>query len=377
MRFLITLILLSCVSLVMAQSVNSDSKLDDEERRRLENQFKALKNFYINEQGLVVYQTQGSDAKPIERLSRNAIASDTLTVVVDEFTDDFNYSLNASEDINAERYESVQVKSSDSNEYNSYSAPVNASSGVVSISKRPTNPVFTNKAVGQTVAEDIVVSSGVLSAQAIPDESPITTNRIIAIPPATTTTSTQPDPVVSKTVIVDDSSTYNEEEIYEEEDFVEDEILPVISNRKSVFEKDPSRFRTLEEAAMAAQDLLDKLKTEQSRSSSSGSLSSRLSKGAGNSSLKKDQFSLNNSVAAEGQRNRPIISERTIESARRFEEASAVSTVEPNPTYFINGVQVDREVVDRLKRSDILSREVRNRNTQSGNPAGEVWIQLK
>jgi len=370
MRFLITLILLSCMSLVMAQSNNSDSKSEEDERRRLENQFKALKNFYINEQGLVVYQAQSDDAKPIERLNENTTGGDTLTILVDNFSDDYNYSLSAAEPINTGT-ESGRVETSGSNEYTSYPVSGNTSADVVSISKRPVNPVFTHNEAESPKTEE-VVSSRVFSAQAIPDESPITPNRIVAIPPAAKIV-TEPTPV-SNTDIVDNSLIYDEGEL--EEEVVEDEI-PIITTRKSVFEKDPSRYKTLEEAAMAAQDLLDKLKSEQSRTSSSGSLSSRLSRGAGSSSLKKDQSSFSNSFGSGNQNNRPMISEKTIEAEKKFEEASTPYTVEPIPTYYINGIQVDKGVVDKLRKTDILSREVRSRNTESGNPAGEVWIQLK
>ncbi|MDL2215379.1 hypothetical protein LJC00_04240, partial [Dysgonomonas sp. OttesenSCG-928-M03] len=65
MRFSITLILLACASLAFAQS----TKINEEEKARLENQFKVLKTFYINDDGLVVYRTQDNDADtntPIE-----------------------------------------------------------------------------------------------------------------------------------------------------------------------------------------------------------------------------------------------------------------------------------------------------------------------
>lgn len=44
------------------------------------------------------------------------------------------------------------------------------------------------------------------------------------------------------------------------------------------------------------------------------------------------------------------------------------------PTYYINGVEVDRSFVNQLYPQEVIKREMRVNNTASGNPYGEVWI---
>lgn len=394
MRFSFTLILLlSFVSLVIGQNKTSESQSEEEDRRRLENQFKALKNFYINDQGLVVYQTQSSDAHVVEDYNEYAASNpvDTLVVFVDEFSTTDTppvYDLSASGNTFSE------PEITNSQEYNSpefiSSTPANTDNSTtvnpVSINKRPVNPVFFGNARTETANVESVGTPSErpteARTEAIVEETRTTVARPVSRPIITgsSATSTPPASALSKASKAEQNyakETIKENKAAEEKVLVEEKkTTPASPSKKSVFAKDPTKYKTLEEAAMAAQELLDKLKTEDSGTSKPGSLSSRLSKGAGNSSLRKEQSSVNNSFAS-GRGNRPMISEKTVEAEKQYEEASTPYTVEPVPTYYINGVEVDKSVVDKLRKADILSREVRSRNTQSGNPAGEVWIQLK
>lgn len=380
MRLSITLILLSCMSLAMAQSNTSDSKLEEEERKRLENQFKALKNFYINDQGLVVYQTQGNDARIVEE-TETANSNDTLTIYVDDFSNEQAVSpIRLSESVNSEN-PSATIQNQNTESYTPNYSTVNSSANVISINKKPIDPVLmNNRRMAEIQEPEAKEVSPVFTAEtAKPDDIPVNTSRIIAIPPDTKTTN-KPASIVDPAEIITGTGVFvetarNEEEETAEADADENIITPAKSSKKSIFEKEPSKYESMEAAAWATQDLLDKLKSEQSSPSSSGSLSSRLAKGAGNSSLRKSQ----SSIGGFGSRNlnRPMISEKTIEDEKKFEEAATPYTVEPVPTYYINGVEVEKSVVDKLRKGDILSRQVKSRNTQSGNPAGEVWIELK
>ncbi|HCO67706.1 MAG TPA: hypothetical protein DIT04_08140, partial [Dysgonomonas sp.] len=124
------------MSLAMAQSNTSDSKLKEEERKRLENQFKALKNFYINDQGLVVYQTQGNDARIVEE-TETANSNDTLTIYVDDFSNEQAVSpIRLSESVNSEN-PSATIQNQNTESYTPNYSTVNSSANVISINKKP------------------------------------------------------------------------------------------------------------------------------------------------------------------------------------------------------------------------------------------------
>jgi len=44
------------------------------------------------------------------------------------------------------------------------------------------------------------------------------------------------------------------------------------------------------------------------------------------------------------------------------------------PTYYINGVEVDNSIANKLYPGEILKRDIRTKDTASGNPNGEVWM---
>ncbi|NDV68853.1 hypothetical protein [Dysgonomonas sp. 25] len=46
------------------------------------------------------------------------------------------------------------------------------------------------------------------------------------------------------------------------------------------------------------------------------------------------------------------------------------------PTYFVNGKEVGQDMLDRIKESYILNRDIRVASTVSGNPNGEIWIDI-
>ena len=43
------------------------------------------------------------------------------------------------------------------------------------------------------------------------------------------------------------------------------------------------------------------------------------------------------------------------------------------PTYYINGVEVEQSIANKLYPGEIVKREIRTQDTASGNPNGEVW----
>lgn len=317
MRFLIIILLLFCATLVSAQS----SGIDENEKRRLENQFKALKTFYINEDGLVVYQKQGNETEVIDDVEYNQ-EGDTLTVYVknesEQVSDDH---LAIDEEEAHETAATVQPSSNVSKVINT--------DGVVSISKQPINPLFIKKEARRT--------------EAIADNDSYTEERSIE------------ETEISDSSLLDpDTHTELAEESFDED----------ASRRKSVFDKRPSKYKTMEEAALAVEALLDDLRKEQAQSSNSGSMSSRLSGGV-RSTLRKRPVSGNNSYQYSPNQSSQIVNNN---SASEFGN---------EPTYYINGRLADKAEIDQLRKKDIINRQIRTRNTTSGNPNGEIWYEVR
>lgn len=46
------------------------------------------------------------------------------------------------------------------------------------------------------------------------------------------------------------------------------------------------------------------------------------------------------------------------------------------PTYYVNGYQVGQDVLNKIRESEVLTREYRVLNTASGNPNGEIWYEI-
>jgi len=314
MRFSIIIILLSLATLTFAQS----SKINNDEKKRLENQFKALKTFYINEDGLVVYQKQGNETEVIDddKVEYNS-AGDTLTVYVkdpSESNHEENTITTDFYDIPATEYsEPVSVD-------NTYDTPF--------VNKQPLNPLFIKK---EAKTPDMIVVDNSLE-----EEIPATQEE------------TENTPILS----------VNTEEEEEGESFDEE-----TTTKKSVFDKRTSKYKTMEEAALAVEALLEDLKKEQAQTSNSGSMSSRLSGGA-KSSLRKKPTS-NSST--------PSYSSTQVSQTAN----SSYSDFGDEPTYYINGRIANKEEIDLLKKKDIVNRQIRTRNTQSGNPNGEIWYEVK
>ncbi|MDU1905687.1 MAG: hypothetical protein E6772_12975 [Dysgonomonas sp.] len=314
MRFSIIIILLSLATFAFAQS----SKINNDEKKRLENQFKALKTFYINEDGLVVYQKQGNEAEVIDddKVEYNN-TGDTLTVYVKDASES-NHEENTTTDfydIPATEYsEPVSVD-------NTYDTPF--------INKQPLNPLFIKK---EAKTPDMIVVDN---------------------------SSEEEIPVVQKETISSPVLSANTNEAEEESEIFEEET----PTKKSVFDKKTSKYKTMEEAALAVEALLEDLKKEQAQIGNSGSMSSRLSGGV-RSSLRKKPASSSSTP-------------RYSSTQASQTSNSSYSDFGDEPTYYINGRIADKEEIDLLKKKDIVNRQIRTRNTQSGNPNGEIWYEVK
>jgi len=148
-----------------------------------------------------------------------------------------------------------------------------------------------------------------------------------------------------------------DKEVYLEslEDFDTDDNDQIIDipKRKALSKKEPT-YKTLEEAALALEDLISQYKQQQSQSRNRG----------GSSLSKKASGGVDSSIRREYTQNFPD------EDTPEYEEVSNGS----EPTYYINGVKADAQEYNKLKPEDIRRKERRASKT---NPNGEWWVQTR
>lgn len=125
-----------------------------------------------------------------------------------------------------------------------------------------------------------------------------------------------------------------------------------------------SDYNTLEAAALDIDKILGEIGVSQSLSKQNNeSLSVRLAT-RNLRNLKKEQQAKNmwDSIMAK---------EPTVKELTEFYELFG-----NKPSYFINGVLVEEQVVNKLRPSEILSRNLRTIDTATGNPNGEIWYEV-
>ncbi|MEN9918679.1 MAG: hypothetical protein RL662_1115 [Bacteroidota bacterium] len=360
------------MSLVSAQDNNSGTKIDENERKRLENQFKALKTFYINDEGLVVYKKQedlSTQAANIDDRQLSSVRDTTILFSQEEIIDQTPIVKRAislenepiSDEYSTETFaqptefvvveEQTAVASIESDFSNNgtdylYSPSTRADS-TFNRTQSTGNPIFIKKSP----------SIPTIPVNDAPKKE-VTTERVVA--------TRAPEPKKEEPSLV-------KKQTQPEEPQLKEISVRKTSSKKSVFEKKPSQYKDMEEAALAVEALLDKLKKEQSQNSSSGSMSSRLSNGAKSTLRKQDKVSRSTTITTSTpfeDTSLPILD-------NTLEEDIVSTELSEEPTYYVNGKQVDRLTINKLRKKDIINREVRTRNTASGNPNGEVWYEVK
>ncbi|QIK59910.1 hypothetical protein G7050_08745 [Dysgonomonas sp. HDW5A] len=359
MKLSVTIVLLSIASYAFAQSPNRDSrstKIDENEKKRLENQFKSLNTFYINDDGLVVYQTQSSSTTQKEEETPADTTSHTTSTP---------------QNVKTEESESNYLIKDDSEDTKITPIEKPLSTRIVS----PAEPIRTEA----TTQEKAPVRSSIIRKEALkPTEvlshkesaSNNATETNTEVGTRSTTIKNSPITLANEeqadNVTVTKVNTNNNQISKEANKTAQTKTT---SKKTSVFNKKYTpQYKTMEEAALAVEALLEDLRKEQAQTTSAGSMSSRLSGGAGRATLRKKPAT-NPSYANNNSDNTTtnitnVVDEETSEFGHE-------------PTYFINGKEVDKIEVNRLRKKEIINKEVRTRNTVSGNPNGEVWYEVK
>lgn len=125
-----------------------------------------------------------------------------------------------------------------------------------------------------------------------------------------------------------------------------------------------SDYSSLEEALMDVNSLISTVEKDQIQLKTGNTgLSYRLSKMNLESMQKEKQAK---AMADSVLRIRHIQSVE--EMARKYEEFGN------KPTYFVNGINVEPEMINQIMSGDIVERNLKVQDTSSGNPNGEVWF---
>ena len=326
MRFLITLFFFSVAFLALGQNYQegNGSKISDAEKKRLETEFRALGSFYINDSGLVVYQTGNREEKKSTENKNEQLADpqSSTTVNIDTVQND---TLIVYQSIEDQRKENI-VQEKENGQTNT---PI--------IIKRtaPPNSSFFKKEIVEKETKSTPSENTKIDIEIVPK----TEEKVVVIKNED-----------AKPLTKEKSPTKNTQK-----------------NGSILNQRRESQYKTMEEAALAVEALLEELKKEEGQTTSSSSMSSKLSRGVNKSLRKKpDAFSTNNDI---------YTSQKSSKVSNYEEDNSSNFGVEPS--YFINGKQVEKVEVLKLNKKDIIRREVRVRNTITGNPNGEVWYDVK
>ncbi|MFR9165539.1 MAG: hypothetical protein ACLVKO_04625 [Dysgonomonas sp.] len=129
-----------------------------------------------------------------------------------------------------------------------------------------------------------------------------------------------------------------------------------VTAKADVFGRREPTYKTLEEAALAVDNLLDELRKQQNNTSSKKGLSQKLSRGV-DGSLRKNSYDL---------KDEDIYS---VTDDNKLSDSN--SKYDTEPIYYINGVKSTTEEFKKLKPDEILRKERKRGN----NSSGEWWVE--
>lgn len=351
-KFSITLLTLSLASTLIGQNTN-DKREDVKIEEQSENQYKESNNFYINSQGLVVYKrggssvqendtvnNTGSDRIDTEQVSTNedkSLSHKGTPVIVKK--EAYNSEINPSEEKDVAEAEPVLIKPIKKTPVSEYSA---TEKSVVDV---PPPPVKSGSGMGIKKAA-------------------LTVDQSISINSRSENINNSEDEDVNYEAI---NPTKKEKKSSTQAGISKEEAKKKYKKYNS-YEKRPSQYKSIEEAALAVDAMIEELKKNQGGSTGAKSMSSRLSTGANRASLRKKPLN-NTSYASESETR---TKKPTPSVADEFD-----SSWGDQPTYYINGTEVELSDIEELRKKDIIRKEFKIRNTASGNPNGEVWYEVQ
>lgn len=283
--------------LTYAQNENKKS-ISAEEKRRLENQFKDLKTFYIADDGTVVYQ------QPVGGDSTQQTSIPTA----------YQFSETSRQDSASESGSIHEVVVEESN-----------TAGAITALNLSTESYSDTESISNTGKVYYSKEANYL-------------------------------PVQTQVVVEVQNNNVN---TAENESLTEiDNSEPIVKH--SVFRKKEikSSYNSLEEAAMAVDAKLEELMKEQQSLKSTGRRSSMSSINS-----VKDVRNMRRSSSSYSSNTSDLPSSATL---------SRDTNANGEAVYYINGVMVTKEDIDRLKSNEILKKQIKSGRT---NPNGEIWVE--
>ena len=137
-------------------------------------------------------------------------------------------------------------------------------------------------------------------------------------------------------------------------------------SEKDIYFDSKSSYRSLEEAAYSTSNLLKKVEKQMAESEDNNeSLSFRLSA----KFLKQKSEEREARMIADS-----LMRAEIDKNAKQL--AEAYTKFGNRPTFYLNGVEIPESYIDYLKPKDVLSRVVKATGALSGNPNGEIWMEI-
>lgn len=316
-RKILFIVLAVCLpTLLIGQTLQTEG-INSEEKKRLEEKFKALKTFYIDDDGVVVYYPAGTTPTHSNN-QKQTKAADPMSDVT------------------------VKVSLNDEGEY------------VVSSNSQEFNQALSSTPVTEP-SKETVTTENTFSFPEPEDVKPVVTEKIET---EIVKESTNPFIIKKAEKIEVADETVKE---FTEEQIAEEQEAPVQSPGKLT----GTKYKTLEEAAMAVDATLELLKKQQAQNQAEekggASSLSRMITGSVGGALRKS-----NPYKFDG--------ENLNESGAASTETESQDYNNGEPTYYINGVRVEQSEVEKLKQKDIIRKE---RKRSKSNPNGEEWIETR
>lgn len=132
-----------------------------------------------------------------------------------------------------------------------------------------------------------------------------------------------------------------------------------------LLDREKTKYNSIEEAAMDVNRLLNTISTERVAAQ----------KINGGLAFKISQHQVAN-------KRKDKIAQDAWEEMMKKEDTTVEDLIEikklygNRPTYYVNGYEVGQDVLNKIRESEVLTREYRVTNTASGNPNGEVWYEI-
>ncbi|WP_101689368.1 hypothetical protein [Dysgonomonas massiliensis] len=151
-----------------------------------------------------------------------------------------------------------------------------------------------------------------------------------------------------------------------EENIEDISVNDSISKIMLILDKERTKYKTMEEAEMEVEQLLSKVaKDRNSYQRRNGALAVRIGENAIIRNKERDRVARD--AWTDLVKKKEASTEDFVALYEKFGD---------RPTYYVNGIEVDQHILNKLRDSDVMEREYRVKNTASGNPNGEVWYTI-